>query len=130
GFANDVNNNGQIVGQATDLAGDYRAFIITPQSNAWVRDMNMDGANDLMVELTFGGNYGEATGINDKGQVVGEAELPAGYTVPFLYRPDPDYGLPAGMHDLETLYSAYGRPIAINDGGQILFNEMVLTPDG
>src|SRR5687767_104662 len=54
-------------------------------------------------------------GINDAGQVVGQAS-----SKPFLYLPSPAYGLPAGMNDL-SLSPGYAGSGArdINNLGQI-----------
>ncbi len=68
-----INDVGQIVGWATRADGSSRGFLINPEDSdgdntpdRWFRDLDADGANDLMVELPLG-----ASGINNLGQVIG-----------------------------------------------------------
>ena len=81
----DNNNLGQIVGTSISPNTDYHAYLITPEDtngdsvpDLWFRDDNVDGTNDLMINLgTLGGSdmdglaASSANGINDIGQIVG-----------------------------------------------------------
>jgi probable HAF family extracellular repeat protein len=80
-YATGINDLGQVVGQSF-LPGDqnYHAFLITPENGVWFRDNNLDGRNDLMVDLgdlggISAGSPSWATDINNAGQVVGETWL-------------------------------------------------------
>lgn len=74
-YATGINDLGQVVGYAdVPGAGIYDAFLITPQGGVWFKDTNLDGRNDLMINLTVGlggSNGSAATDINNAGQVVG-----------------------------------------------------------
>src|SRR5262245_45867371 len=69
-----INDRGQVVGYA-DVPGDaaHDAFLITPQGGVWFRDSDLDGRNDLMLDLGRlpGAGFSEATDVNNVGQVVG-----------------------------------------------------------
>jgi probable HAF family extracellular repeat protein len=101
-----INDVGQVVGEAT-LAGDLaeHAFLITPQGGEWFRDSDLDGRNDLMIDLgTLPGiDYSQATAVNNAGQVVGSC---GGHA--FLW------DAVNGMIDLGG-----GNPTAINENGQV-----------
>jgi probable HAF family extracellular repeat protein len=64
GFADDVNNEGQVVGQS-NLPGD-----MTSHPFLW------DKKKGLIDLGTFGGSYGSALWLNDAGEVVGVANFP------------------------------------------------------
>jgi probable HAF family extracellular repeat protein len=90
GFAYDINNAGQVVGQANNHAFFYE--------NGNVTDLG-----------TLGGARSEAYGINNSGQVVGMAEDKDGYARAFLWDKT------NGMRDLGSCYAN-----GINNSGQIV----------
>ncbi len=114
--ASALNDLGQVVGTAATAAGMDHAFLITPEdingdgaADRWFRDDDLDGRNDLMLDLgTLGGSHSRASGINNLGQVVGEAETAAEFTFAFLWQN-------CEMTNLGG-YAAYD----INDDGQIV----------
>ncbi|MHB1036995.1 MAG: hypothetical protein ACYC35_20475 [Pirellulales bacterium] len=98
--ANDINNNGQVVGAAqVSWLGPYHAFRYSGSS---------------MTDLgTLGGESSYATAINDRGDIVGGATTAAGATHAFLY-----YG--SWMVDLGTLGQPKSSANAINNLGQVV----------
>jgi probable HAF family extracellular repeat protein len=68
---------------------------------------------------TLGGNSGDATDINELGQVTGWSNSPSGSDHAFIWLPSPAYGLSSGMHDLGTLTGYRSRAESINDKGQV-----------
>jgi probable HAF family extracellular repeat protein len=67
-----------------------------------------------MTDLgTLGGTMSEAAGINDLGQVVGQASLANGYSHAFLWSS-------GHMTDLGTLGGGFSQADAINNAGQIV----------
>jgi uncharacterized membrane protein len=57
--------------------------------------------------------------VNTLGQVAGRGEGPKGYYLPFLWLPEPAYGLPAGPSELPEL-SFNSQLWGINDAGQVV----------
>lgn len=96
-----INDLGQVVGYSA-VAGDasIHAFLLTPQGGVWFRDSNLDGRNDLMIDLV----EGEATAINNAGQVVGTFGGGA-----FFWD---------AVNGITTLGN--GIPTALNDFGQVI----------
>lgn len=110
--AEEINNVGQIVGWADRADGSRRAFLINPEDSngdnvpdRWFRDLDANGANDLMVELPMQG----ATGINGGGQVIG-----GGIDGMYLWTPSTPNGTTGSLLALGL------SPTAINDAGQIV----------
>jgi probable HAF family extracellular repeat protein len=83
--ATGINDRGQIVGSSSVAASsvypylETHAFLLTPEDtdgngapDRWFRDLNADGANDLMTDLGVpaGGTYSAGFGINNAGQVL------------------------------------------------------------
>jgi probable HAF family extracellular repeat protein len=109
-IANDLNNAGDIVGESR-LAGS-----IGPHPVLW----HYNGTAWTITDLgTLGGPYGRAQAINEKGQIVGQANVPDGNLHSFLWLPTPDYGLPAGMHDLHP-GAGSGNALGLNEKGQVV----------
>jgi probable HAF family extracellular repeat protein len=96
-----INDLGQVVGTSA-VAGNasHHAFLLTPQGGVWFRDSDLDGRNDLMIDLV----EGEATAINNAGQVVGTFGGGA-----FLWD---------AVNGMTTLGN--GIPTGINDYGQVI----------
>jgi probable HAF family extracellular repeat protein len=70
-----VSNRNHVVGWADiGFNTNVHAFLVTPVNGQWYRDANADGVNDLLIDLgTLFGTNGDsaATGVNDRGEVVG-----------------------------------------------------------
>jgi len=100
--ANDINNEGQVVGWSNTTFGYQHAFLYN---------------NGAMTDLgTLGGLSSEAKGINDQGQVVGWSKAASGAQHAFLY----SNGV---MTDLGTLngYENWNYTACdINDQGQVV----------
>ncbi len=112
----DINSNGWIVGAGTNPLGD---------TTGWVEDFN-GGAHDIG---TLGGNFSEARGINDLGQVVGLAQTTSGETHAFVleqgpggvwFADDDNDGANDLMVDLGTLGGTFAEANAINNLGQVV----------
>ncbi len=122
--ANDINEVGQIVGHADTPSGTRHAFLLTPEdtdgdalADRWFRDDDLNGVNDLMLDLgTLGGPTSEARGINNLGQVVGRADTS---TSTVSYRAFL-WDSATGMQDLGTFGAMTSEANAINDGGQVV----------
>ncbi len=101
-----INNVGQVVGCATFHGYDgYHAFFWDPK----------DGMKDLG---TLGGKYSCAVDVNDKGQVIGNSDLPGTQgqapSHAFLWEPG------RKMKDLGTLGGKNSYARAINNAGHIV----------
>ena len=106
----DIDTDGRIVGTSfgvEPVSGD--AFM-------WSED---EGERALG---TLGGQEGEATAINDRGQVVGNSQTADGTVHAFVWSPD------EGMSDLGTLGGNYSEATDVNDRGQVVGNSQ--TADG
>ena len=110
-FAANLNNAGQIVGQASTSTEEYHAFLYS------------DGQ---MMDLgTLGGHNSSAASINNAGQITGNSETPGGtaYTThAFLYSD-------GQMQDLGTLGGISSGGVAINNAGQITGSLRTSTVD-
>ena len=139
-----INMSGLVVGgSTTSTSSDYHAFLLIPEDtngdsipDQWFRDNNVDGANDLMIDLgTLGGDYSFAQSINASGQVVGDSTFGSsiGYHA-FLWENDVIWDLnglipQSSGWELNTAYD-------INDAGQIVgqgfiggeYHGFLLTP--
>jgi probable HAF family extracellular repeat protein len=83
------------------------------QDRALFVDLN---SKEVTTPGTLGGDYSRAYGINDMGQVVGQAATAIyGQYHAFITGPDG-----AGMTDLGTLGGAESRAFGINDMGQVV----------
>jgi probable HAF family extracellular repeat protein len=111
-----VNASGQVVGESdTNGAVAGHAFLWTPTIP--------NGSTGTMQDLgTLGGTVSQAFGINDSGQMTGDAFLTGDVSEhPFLYN--------GTMYDLGTLGGSNGTGSAINAGGQVA-GEAAVTGNG
>jgi probable HAF family extracellular repeat protein len=98
----DINNHGVIVGSCANVKGtrvEERAFIY---EKGVMRDLG-----------TLGGKNSAATAINDKGWIVGKADIASGYTHAFLYRD-------GKMMDLGTLRGGESTAADVNIHGHVV----------
>jgi probable HAF family extracellular repeat protein len=104
-YASALNNRGQVVGFAYTASGE-RAFIYD------------DG---VMTSLgTFGGEYSRAFGINDNGQVVGEAAAILPPSSPFSGSASHAFLYADGvMNDLGTLGGTTSIAYGVNSNGEV-----------
>lgn len=127
-----VNDNGQVTGYTYTLIGGglaaYRGFVVTPQDtnldgvgDTWFVDGG-NGVNTLMQDIgTLGGVNSWGRDINNAGQIVGECDYdPAGgehYTRAFLWAN-------GQMQDLGTLRTdptkGFSAASGINEKGQVV----------
>jgi probable HAF family extracellular repeat protein len=113
--ANDVNGFGQVVGASAAGPTGQDAFLWTPSTP--------NGLAGAMVDLGTlpGGVASYATGINDRGQVVGYANDGEWMSHPFLWTPDSPNGSIGTMVELPYLpVSEHGVAEAINADGSIV----------
>ncbi|MCP4107170.1 MAG: hypothetical protein GY749_16790 [Desulfobacteraceae bacterium] len=104
-YPTDINNSGQIVGNAqADPSDRYAPYVY----HAFLYD------NGVVTDLgTLGGEESRAYGINDSGQIVGYAETASGQKHAFLYEN-------GGMTDLGTLGMEESCASAISNSGRII----------
>jgi len=107
-YAAGMNDAGQVVGYYHDDSWRMRAFLFS------------DGT---MIDLgTLGGLQADARDINNRGEVVGQAQTADGHWHAFIWDAD------AGMRDLGTLGGNTSEAYAINESGQVVgFSD---SPDG
>jgi probable HAF family extracellular repeat protein len=99
--AHSINNNGQVVGDTWNSAGNnFHAFL-------WQNGTTYD-LNTLLFNAGSGWTLQFATGINDKGQIVGYGLNPQGQTHAFLLNP-------VDHNDLPTIQAGKTHP-AYGDG--------------
>lgn len=100
--ANDINDSGQVIGNAELPGGSHRAFL-------W--------SGGTMINLgTLGGASSQASGINEAGHIVGGASRPgANIPVPFLYSNGSMVELP-----VSAVGAVAGIAYDINDSGTVV----------
>jgi probable HAF family extracellular repeat protein len=113
--ANAINNVGQIVGDSEpDVAGfQVRAVM-------WQLQAGVPTLADLGTLRPDNQGSGFALGINDLGQVVGQAADENFVQQAFLYLPSPAYGLPAGMNNLTPNIARGATAFAVNNRGEVV----------
>jgi probable HAF family extracellular repeat protein len=100
-FAHDINNQGQVTGEASIQTGETHAFLWT--------------SGDMQDVGTLGGNYSVGRSINDHGQIAGESRIGAGDTTrAFCFTEG------TGMISLGALGGKNSSAYGINNSGQIV----------
>ena len=93
GFANGVNNRGQVVGASGLCSNTSAVTVISPHAVLWEKDGSPTDLGHL--EGTAPGLYNMASSINDRGEVVGAAQSTDGTIHAFLWTRETgmqDYG--------------------------------------
>ena len=117
GIAYDVNELGQIVGEASDETYMLKPFLMLPEPAYGLPA----GMSDLAPGVT---EPARALAINDRGEVAGELDM----GVPWIWLPEPAYGLPAGFSLLEMPRDILAFfPTDISAAGQIIGQAFVMT---
>ncbi len=109
-----INDLGDVVGWSSTKENAIHAFLIQPRDldsdgtpETWNRDLNRDGVNDFMQDLTPLGPHSSAQSINNARQIVGSM-----YYLPNTHAFKWDGG---SMMDLGTLGGDYSEAIKNND---------------
>ena len=119
-LAEEINDLGQVVGMASNADESPVPFLLTPEDtngdgspDRWFRDLDGDGANDLMSSLGLpaGATRTAATGIHNAGQVVGVAQFSDSHSEAFLWD--------GAFTELGTLGGGHSSAYGINDAGQV-----------
>lgn len=103
-YANDINDSGVVVGKACDGSP---CEIGSPV--VWTP--SLDGYRVELIGTFLGESYGELTGVNNRGDLIGVAG--SSFVTPFVITPE------AGVQDLGLL-GFFAEPAAINDARQIV----------
>jgi probable HAF family extracellular repeat protein len=128
--ATDINEVGQVIGlygipDPNPAYDRHRAFLVTPEDtnldgapDQWYRDTNLDGVNDLMLDLGLlpGGIETYARSINNSGIVVGES---------YVYGPSSANHAWIWQNGVMTALNTFAGAISssvsgINDAGQVV----------
>lgn len=114
--ADSINSTGQITGDADTSNGNEHAFMY-PAPNGCstpVSSTNGSGSGTFCDLGTLsGGTYSAGDGLNDSGEVVGQADDASGNAVPFLFSG-------GAMYDLGSFGGTRGAALAINTAGQVV----------
>jgi probable HAF family extracellular repeat protein len=109
--AEDINDQGQIVGSLGPFSGSLRAFLWTPTVPR--------GTTGIATDLAdLGGGTAEARGINSSGQVVGSSTTSSGSLHPFLWEAGTihDLGIQAGWDYVFAMDVSNGTPRRVAGG--------------